>query len=459
MEDDTKEIDLDQSVSMGGSRSAKDTTPLGFYREPSGQRYPDSRRAAAGMPAPLSSATPYGSQVPARKPVPPPLGILRPILMDSHTPYAHLQNQPLAPKRYPIESEMPVAQASQSFQATSNQNFSLPFSASGVPRMIETDRSFGAAEYSSLAQEAHNSIYRPVHGHVRVATRSQRKSDPSTTPKSDDKDETMPDFAHQPKSSEEAIVAGFSHSQSATIAPLQRLEKPFRHCKDDATTLQSLLRPAQSRVPDSSTSASFPTYSNHKTAPPTLQRPVRTDWSDETPRPSTRGKSFDTSAKISRSPRPQTPSPERIDFINPRPALKQRYVSAGEGPKPHEREEIAGPEFVAPVISGSSILKDELFAKLDDPDFVRQAFGEAGLLAMAPRSSVEAGETSPHSPSKRNSPKRGSGQRLSGRDSGRDSYDSMSYNGERRRKGSSASAKFKQLKSVFSRKSSSDDPE
>ncbi|KAK3075903.1 hypothetical protein LTR53_000332 [Teratosphaeriaceae sp. CCFEE 6253] len=99
--------------------------------------------------------------------------------------------------------------------------------------------------------------------------------------------------------------------------------------------------------------------------------------------------------KIHTPPVPDIPVP---DFIQPKPALKQRYVSAGGNAKVSERAEIAGPAFATQLTSNSSgaaIPKEQLFDLLSDPDFVRANFGEAavGKMSTTPRPSAEA--TSP----------------------------------------------------------------
>ncbi|KAI6859024.1 hypothetical protein KC323_g6761 [Hortaea werneckii] len=85
---------------------------------------------------------------------------------------------------------------------------------------------------------------------------------------------------------------------------------------------------------------------------------------------------------------PLLPEPE---FISPRPATKQRYVSAGGNAKLHERQEIEGPAFSFHT-GGASMSKDEVDHKLKDRDFIRSTFGAAAAeMAMsAERSSRES---------------------------------------------------------------------
>ncbi|KAI6809407.1 hypothetical protein KC332_g12664 [Hortaea werneckii] len=85
---------------------------------------------------------------------------------------------------------------------------------------------------------------------------------------------------------------------------------------------------------------------------------------------------------------PLLPEPE---FISPRPATKQRYVSAGGNAKLHERQEIEGPAFSFHT-GGASMSKDEVDHKLKDRDFIRSTFGSAAaeMAISAERSSRES---------------------------------------------------------------------
>jgi len=81
--------------------------------------------------------------------------------------------------------------------------------------------------------------------------------------------------------------------------------------------------------------------------------------------------------------KPQPPIPEPDPFTVPRPAPKQRYVSAGGNAKLCDREEIEGPAFISRhKISGAGMPKAELFAKLEDPAFIRANFGESAVAKM-----------------------------------------------------------------------------
>lgn len=136
--------------------------------------------------------------------------------------------------------------------------------------------------------------------------------------------------------------------------------------------------------------------------------------------------------------KPVPPLPEP-DFIAPRPALKQRYVSAGGPAKLSERTEIAGPTFTQQA-SGAAMHKDELYGKLSDPAFIKQNFGE-GAVKM----SVDVQRRSDDSG--RSGSKRGSG----------DSLTKLVVGEKRERTGSgesTGSGRFGKLKRVFSRKGS-----
>ncbi|KAK1065922.1 hypothetical protein LTR33_011720, partial [Friedmanniomyces endolithicus] len=79
-------------------------------------------------------------------------------------------------------------------------------------------------------------------------------------------------------------------------------------------------------------------------------------------------------------PLPTLPEP---DFNRPKPATEQRYVSAGGPAKLDERAEIPGPALAAAAATADGTLpampKEELFGRLDDPEFVRAHFGEEAL--------------------------------------------------------------------------------
>ncbi|KAK5111127.1 hypothetical protein LTR62_005326 [Meristemomyces frigidus] len=152
------------------------------------------------------------------------------------------------------------------------------------------------------------------------------------------------------------------------------------------------------------------------------------------------------------------------DFIAPRPALKQRYVSAGGNAKLSDREEISGPGMSTahtPLNHGApSVPKEKLFELLEDEDFIRANFGEAAVSKMgkSPENSTRPSAEASVRPSTDNSPSKsgkGSSSRTSQMFSQRDSKVEIS-SGRRERTESGGSFSMK-LKRVFSRKSNEDE--
>ena len=151
-----------------------------------------------------------------------------------------------------------------------------------------------------------------------------------------------------------------------------------------------------------------------------------------------------TTVKTFDKPTPILPEP---DFIAPKVAVKQRYVSAGGNTPLSERTEIPGPAFHTATPSpptGRAITKEELDAKLSDPEWVRRNFGEDAVVAMCtpPRASGEEGPRDSKQQSRIGS-KRNSGRKSdeSDRDTPRD-------------RTSSSAGKREKLKRLFSRQGS-----
>ena len=142
-------------------------------------------------------------------------------------------------------------------------------------------------------------------------------------------------------------------------------------------------------------------------------------------------------SKLKNKPQPPLPVP---DFISPRPALKQRYVSAGGNAKLEDRAEIAGPALTSiQTTKGARISKEELEARMNDVDWVREHFPEFALGSSPPRGSADSNN-----------------QRKSGRTS---NESDRSKNGEKRdRTSSGASGRREKLKRMFSRKNSQGEP-
>ncbi|KAK5123322.1 hypothetical protein LTR85_002753 [Meristemomyces frigidus] len=327
------------------SRANKDAYPLGSYGDSSGQRYPSFRTNVQTSEPPVYGASSFCAQVPTRKPVPT-LGAPPPTLQDSQR-FWQARDQVPTPESSPLDGSFvhvgpvtyPSIPKSQS-QGLFTQSF--PAAAAGNPRQADTDTTVSAADYTCLAEEAHDAI-RP--------------------------------FSDDP-------------------------------CMHTATKV-----PAR------------PMLTSSATAPENIHsRKLRQDNID-----------------LINKPQPPLPEP---DFIAPRPATKQRYVSAGGNAKLRDREEIDGPGF-AHTSSGATMNKDELFQKLNDPDFVKQNFGEAAVkMSMsAERGSQDSARS----------------KRISGPESPRNSRDSLIKHDKRERTGSGSSlgsGRFVKLKRVFSRKNS-----
>ena len=174
--------------------------------------------------------------------------------------------------------------------------------------------------------------------------------------------------------------------------------------------------------------------------PTTCSSPEKTKAATTTTLPTL--KTFNNFDTLKEKPHPPLPTP---DFIHPRPATKQRYVSAGGNAKLQDRAEIKGPVMNVSIAdpTATSILKEEVDAKMSDPHWVRYNFGEHALgrtgTISPPRRSDES--------SKRNS------QRNSGKKSD-ESVRSQDKDGEKRDRTSSGAGRVAKLKRVFSRKNS-----
>lgn len=135
------------------------------------------------------------------------------------------------------------------------------------------------------------------------------------------------------------------------------------------------------------------------------------------------------------------------DFIAPRPAIRQRYVSAGGTMKLSDREEIPGPAFTsAGEPSGIDVAKNEIETRVKDPVWVKKHFGDAAVALMDNLTTPPCGS---HESSKRNS------NRASGRNSDESERE---QSGEKRDRNSSGASKTAaKLRRVFSRKNSMGD--
>ncbi|KAK0783778.1 hypothetical protein LTS16_018984 [Friedmanniomyces endolithicus] len=117
------------------------------------------------------------------------------------------------------------------------------------------------------------------------------------------------------------------------------------------------------------------------------RRPSLSSAAAATTPPTTPGllRSRSRSRTLLNLPKPALPLPTlpEPDFNRPKPATEQRYVSAGGPAKLDERAEIPGPALAAAAATADGTLpampKEELFGRLDDPEFVRAHFGEEAL--------------------------------------------------------------------------------
>ena len=180
------------------------------------------------------------------------------------------------------------------------------------------------------------------------------------------------------------------------------------------------------------------------TSPPRKTKPVKTSMDMPRLKHSNTTNGAVTTVKTFDKPAPLLPEP---DFIAPKVAVKQRYVSAGGDTPLSERTEIPGPAFHTATPSpptGRAITKEELDAKLSDPEWVRRNFGEDAVVAMCtpPRASGEEGPRDSKQQSRIGS-KRNSGRKSdeSDRDTPRD-------------RTSSSAGKREKLKRLFSRQGS-----
>ena len=222
-------------------------------------------------------------------------------------------------------------------------------------------------------------------------------------------------------------------------------------CNNSSEVSRSYIDPADDYIGLLSRHPST-TYPEHPTeAFPRLSRTVTTSPPKKVAHAATTNalpslKALKVQDRLSKA-QPPLPEPE---FIAPRPALKQRYVSAGGNAKLSERPEIPGPAFTTSAVaqsSGGAISKEEVDAKMSDPEWIRRNFGESAVAAFTtpPRKSAEES-------------KRTSGGKPN---SGRKSDESARTGAEdkRDRTSSGASGRVAKLKRVFSRKNSQGETE
>lgn len=138
----------------------------------------------------------------------------------------------------------------------------------------------------------------------------------------------------------------------------------------------------------------FPTLARSVTTTPPRAPKIDKISASTTHLPTLKALAGDTS-------KPMPPLPPLPDFIAPRPATVQRYVSAGGNLPLAQRAEIVGPAFQSTgfatpvsISSGAGISKAELDAKMSDPDWVKTHFGPNAMnrLSLSPPSKLRASE-------------------------------------------------------------------
>lgn len=169
-------------------------------------------------------------------------------------------------------------------------------------------------------------------------------------------------------------------------------------------------------------------------------------------------KSFSLNTSKPVPPLPPLPPP---DFIAPRPATVQRYVSAGGDAPLSKRAEIAGPAFHStgfntPInqSSGAGISKAELDMKMSDPEWVKAHFGAAAAERVSltpPKKLRGSGDSAAVTDSQRDSRETGT------RPSADRTRVSVDRTRPRDRTSSGVSSGVAKIKRVFSRKNTEGD--
>ncbi|KAK0958656.1 hypothetical protein LTS01_021772 [Friedmanniomyces endolithicus] len=126
------------------------------------------------------------------------------------------------------------------------------------------------------------------------------------------------------------------------------------------------------------------TTTTRRRAPPPRRPSLSSADAASTSPPTTPGLPRSRSRTLLNLINPALPSPALPEpaFNRPKPATKQRYVSAGGPAKLDERAEIPGPALAAAAAPSGTLPampKAELFGRMDDPEFVRAHFGEEAL--------------------------------------------------------------------------------
>jgi hypothetical protein len=439
----------------------KDPYPMGFYGDESLQRYPSMRRA-------MSDEAPPSFQIP-RKPVLAPLVALGTPTSDPFSAVTPPESSPLGshPVCYP---NIPKSHSDGLFPPFT------PPSSKKKHYVAQTDRTVSPADYSSLASEAHDSI-RPFDEQVektQLERNNSVKSQVENTP-----------FERKTSVRSQVQRERFGRAEMLIKARLDKAEVEKERTEMlSETYVDKTDAEKTDTVPDLPFTRPqlFPTA----TAPADLTTMIVPKIRTASPLhsmtvPKTRTPSplrGDANKNKPFPPLPPLPDPE---FIRPRPAMKQRYVSAGGNLPLHERQEIPGPAFYQQCFnhnSGHGIHRDELFERLKEPEYIVANFGPEALAKMqadyhqrvsdeyndavnrtSPKSWATSGRTSGGVSSKRGSGRKSDESGLKGQRMSREDELMLEAENDKRGRTQSGSStgsngRFGKLKRVFSRKSS-----
>lgn len=206
----------------------------------------------------------------------------------------------------------------------------------------------------------------------------------------------------------------------------------------------------------------FPSFTRSATTTPPRPTKATKASASTTNLPTFKALSGDKSKPM--PPLPALPDLPEPEFIRPRPAQVQRYVSAGGNLPLSQRTEIQGPAFrstgfntpaAVNVTSGSGMSKDEVDAKLSDPEWVKAHFGAAAIesVSLTPPKKVR-GSADSTATSAAVSSGRSSRETTSNRASVEQQQGGSQIYNPRDRTSSGVSSTKAKFKRVFSRKNS-----
>ncbi|KAK5171704.1 uncharacterized protein LTR77_003340 [Saxophila tyrrhenica] len=413
-------------------RRTKDTCPLGFYGRQSGQRFPNLRPQSSVSP--LDEYGYYGVEQGtgkriARKPVPMSIAPPPPPPLSAHTPpYSRLDLTP--PKSSPYDQlafsnqayypPIPPSQSEglfdQSFQTTSDTN----------DLYATTDSSF------EQQHQSYQQAFSPFDDRQPVTQSFPQSYNTVTSYNATDYALKQKSISFDQANAADAYTSLLSHHPSTTEGPLE----PFPRLSRVITTSpskkeQDLQQQSQQKGRSTTLTNTLPTLKSFS-------------GSKHIPK-----KSLDKDL-------PPMPQP---DFIAPRPAVKQRYVSAGGFAKLADRVEIEAPTReslgAAPVpvtqqraSSGAYWSKEELDEKLARLEWIRQNCGGAALGHP-----TTSGVATPGRRSDENE-RSGRGSEERKRKSSGSERKRVSGEKEKKDRTSSGASKRERFKRVFSRKGS-----